>query len=301
VELFSNDPSFAMNCPTDASGASYSPVAYNGTQLITGTATAWSWRVEPSDPCEQVFLASAQPSSFTQSVANAPAFTFTPHLGGTYRVVLTVEDSFHFPHECEWQYHVVDPGVRVELCWANSDAADLDLHMHRPQNTGLWFGESDCHYANCGAGADIAWSYASSPGTACDGIPGADWSSLGYCPNPRLEQDNSHEAAKAEVIAVDNPNDADVFRVAVHNYEDDMIRGIAPIVVVYCGGVMKAVIDLDLGCPAAGCKLSERTLWRVANIATTSSSDSTDCTVDELHPPGMVSGSYLTGDDNLSY
>lgn len=161
--------------------------------------------------------------------------SYTPLQSGEYTVTVTktVNDM---EETCTFPLYVGDKGLRVELSWNYQDEnsftcgpdsdegcqIDLDLHVHKPNNTQPWSpwgdDEHDCGFANCTADAwdpffpsDTApewfpagnappmasnWS-PESPNPAentCYNAPrgnGEYWQDIGMgCHNPRLDLDN---------------------------------------------------------------------------------------------------------------
>ena len=161
--------------------------------------------------------------------------SYTPLQSGEYTVNFTktvngVEETCSFP------LYVGDKGLRVELSWNFQDSndltcgpdgdegcnIDLDLHLHKPNNTQPWSpwgdDEHDCGYANCTAdafdpffGSDTTpewfpagntppmpsnWSpeSANPAENTCYNAPrgyGETWQDIGQgCHNPRLDLDN---------------------------------------------------------------------------------------------------------------
>jgi hypothetical protein len=217
--------------------------------------------------------------------------------------------------------------------------ADLDLHVHRSGTTTAWFGKQqganqtinpdDCYYYNCKASEYPViplfsppppnWGYTNSPIAACIGSPeGTTWmSGLGACANPRLDIDNVSDVGKPENTNIDNPKNADSFRALVHYYGQDGVTSSNtleehPMVNIYCGGVLKATYGQapnTLSCAAGsntcfnnGAGWNTGQMWRVADVAAivNAAGVTTDCTVTAIHPPGTMSGYYVTN-NNTAY
>lgn len=150
-----------------------------------------------------------------------PQDDFQPLQSGEYTVTYdkttaTGSDS------CTYPLFVGAPGLRVELQWehtTSTDEVDLDLHVHRPNNTNPWGGESGnvdvCAYNNCTVDeyatffpTGVEWFTGVNPpdpvpwspqpftpeNTTCYNAPrgvGAEWQNWGQgCHNPRLDLDN---------------------------------------------------------------------------------------------------------------
>jgi hypothetical protein len=151
----------------------------------------------------------------------------------------------------------------------------------------------------------VGWGYADTPIGNCTG-PGARGNFSGSCPNPRLDIDNITEGSSfvPENINLDNPNDGDRFRVAVHHWSSET-RETHPIVNVYCGGTLKGsygqapdqVMGFDEGggrCPEAG------DIWRVTDIMmeVNDQGETTGCRLRPVIPPdGQIGDRYITTDD----
>ena len=243
--------------------------------------------------------------------------SFRPTLSGDYTVMLRVTTPSGEVLTCTFVVHIAGPGLRVELCWDTSTSVDLDLYLHDPRNTAAWFdgttspldsvNSSSCHWANCEAilRADLPradWGYAASPLSACElGPHGTDWRfSVGSCSNPRLDIDNNlvKTSGAPENINIDQPRDAESFRVMVENFTGDDAR---PIINVYCGGHLRATIGAapdvvpDFSGPDSLTTLGA--MWRAADIAVhvdSATGETTGCDVTPLHPPGTTSGHWIT-------
>jgi hypothetical protein len=212
--------------------------------------------------------------------------------------------------------------------------ADLDLHVHKPGTTTQWFGKNvlnpnldDCDFldcnpdawqANCLLGGCAKWGNATSPLAQCSGAPategGNTWTGDGaMCPNPRLDIDNIDIVGRPENANIDNPGNGDKFRAMVHYYGQDSHQSVNPvqehpIVNIYCGGVLKATYGQQpntLGpCPGTQCfdrgtGWGTGLMWRVADVtaAVDNMGNTTDCTVQALHPNGMNTGFDVTNND----
>jgi len=219
---------------------------------------------------------------------------------------------------------------------AGQGGADLDLHVHRPGTTTQWFGTilnvntDDCYYLDCnpdsyvGCGGTCTvpnWGDAASPIAVCQGAPptnaGNTWTSTtNNCPNPRLDIDNISIVGKPENTNIDDPKNGDSFRALVHYYGQDGSASSNkveehPIVNIYCGGNLKATYGAapnTLGpCPGAACfntggGFGAGLMWRVADVKATvdATGNTTDCAVTAIHPPGTMSGYYVTN-NNTTY
>lgn len=297
----------------------FDDVRLDGTSFFLGDAASWSWTVQ-GGPCESVIPV----PTFTSSGATSPVFTFTPTLSGDYTVTMTVTTTSGEVLTCTFVVHVAGDGLRVELCWEPSVAdvnSDLDLYLHDPSNTSAWFGGpgnvvstgitlgSSCNWANCAPTLRsslprAAWGY---PTTALDhcsrGPGGAGWTSLGACPNPRIDVDGHGAASEPlhgflENINADNPVDGQTFRVMVHDCQGPSSH---PVLNVYCGGFLRATIGAapdTITLPGGtACNSTLDTVWRAADVTVhvDASGVTTDCDVTPILAEG--GGPRLTTGD----
>ncbi|WP_437911839.1 hypothetical protein WME73_30435 [Sorangium sp. So ce302] len=150
-----------------------------------------------------------------------PADDFKPLQSGEYTVTYTKRVASGATQSCEYPLFVSAGGLRVELEWEHDVGdVDLDLHLHRPNNTQPWkmLGSSvDCGWNNCAIShfatkspepSDIRWFLNSArlpnpvnwyldpvPGNnGCFNAPrgvGEQWKANGLgCHNPRIDLDN---------------------------------------------------------------------------------------------------------------
>ncbi len=299
----------------------FSSYLLDGTLFYAGSdAIGWQWQVEGT-PCDRMFQAipgSTATSengqlSYRLTGSTSPMARLETTLSGDYRVTLTVRRRDMEDFVCTWVVHVGGPGLRVELCWDQTgptaglfDAVDLDLHLGKLGTTTAWFGDEDCHFANCDDGTTTgrpAWSYPDTPPGTCVLPPG----STGECWNPRLDIDNIDEFASyvPENINVDAPLEGDTFRVLVNYFSGGFLEPVAtrPLVNIYCGGEIVATfgaapdtvpgfVSEEIG--------DEGLMWRVADVVTrvdATSGLTTGCDVTALHPPMMSTGFWLTTAD----
>jgi hypothetical protein len=282
-----------------------------GTDFYAGVALDWSWTIQ-GGPCDGIV---AGRRSFDLAGANSANATFTPRLSGSYTVTLRVQTPDGF-FECTWIIHVVGPGVRIEMCYPESETQDLDLLIMRTTTPGSWYPTRNafnpntdaCSWYNCeanirgGIGTRRAdWGYPNTPLANCEGGPqGAQWRSLGSCSNPRLDIDNnlSEGIGLPENINIDNPNMGDAFRIMVHNFTGQTAR---PVVNIYCGGRLKATFgaapDEISGYAASRSPIGA--MWRVADVVAfvDEAGVTVDCEVTALHPPGAAAGYDITIED----
>lgn len=302
--------------PRVADGQPFVQYGLHGGDFFSGSAMAWHWTVE-GGPCDSIL----PHPSFTVGTPNMENASFTPTLSGDYTVTMdvTLTDGTHFV--CTWIVHIAGPGLRIEMCYPESETQDLDLFLSRPGYTGNWYVDmvdafgptpSSCGWHDCeatirgtlrggGAYPRASWGYANSPVSACSGsLLGARWSALGYCANPRLDIDNnlSEGTGVPENINVDNPNEGDQFRVMVQNFTGTIAR---PVVNVYCGGRRVASYgvapDTVPGFSGVSGYSGIGAMWRVVDITThLDGSGTTTCDVAPVHPPGTTSGYDVTMD-----
>ncbi len=298
--------------------APFLPYSIDGRMFYTGMASSWSWTVV-GGPCDQLLDATTGMVSYDLTGTTGPVVTFTPTLSGDYTFTMTVTAPDGTVYTCTFIIHVRGPGLRVEACWDTTGTSDLDLHLHKPNTTTNWFSadgsfdfdyQDDCYYANCKAGSwtfggtGPSWGYPDSPLTECVGGPeGATWSMVGSCKNPRLDVDNISTVGIPENINVDNPNDAETFRVMLHYYGGFAVSH--PMINVYCGGNLLgtygAAPDL-VGGFTSGSGYAAGQMWRVvdAQVMVDATGTTTGCTLTALHPPGMATGYWVTTND-ISY
>jgi hypothetical protein len=153
---------------------------------------------------------------------SSPADDFQPLQSGEYTVHYTKQTA-NGVDSCDYPLFVGAPGLRVELEWEHDlggTGVDLDLHMHKPQNTQPWKANGgsavDCAYDNCTVDSlnplipnpfGPEWFNGVAPPdpvswyldpvfekNTCYFAPrgrGADWQAMGAgCHNPRLDLDN---------------------------------------------------------------------------------------------------------------
>ncbi|WP_434041787.1 MULTISPECIES: hypothetical protein [Sorangium] len=116
-----------------------------GTGIFSDDAVEGSerWTVacpEGIDPCPAV------------SGAN-PADDFKPLQSGEYTVTYTKRVASGATQSCQYPLFVGAGGLRVELEWEHDfGSVDLDLHLHKPNNTQPWATAGsafDCGWGNC--------------------------------------------------------------------------------------------------------------------------------------------------------
>jgi hypothetical protein len=326
----------AIDCPAPgdpriAPKPPYTDVALKGELFFPGAATSWSWKIA-GGPCDQLFYATtaAHNQSFTLTGPTAKDATAHFTLSGDYTVTLTVVGADGQTYTCTWVQHIIGPGVRVELCWDNSDSDDdVDLHVHKSGTTTNWFttggassttdNSDDCFYSNCkatdystpaNAMSAAQWGYTNSPIAECIGSPeGGTWNTgLMACHNPRLDIDNTGgRPGTPENINVDNAKNGESFRAAVHYYSNSGTTSVEhPLVNIYCGGNLKASFGKAPNTLAGfdtGKAYNKGSMWRVADVKAIvdATGNTTDCTVTALHPPSTTMGYWLTTNGDMTY
>lgn len=299
--------------PRVPDGAPFTAYPLRARDFFAGTINSVQWTVL-GGPCDQV---ATNASSFTLTGATQADATFTPRLSGEYTVTLDIVAPGNVRHTCTWIVHVEGPGLRVEMCYPESEDSDVDLLLHRPNSTTDWYppggtalnwSPDTCSWLTCEAmqrGSPVAdradWGYAHSPLSECVGGPqGEQWRALGFCANPRLDIDNdlSQGIGVPENINIDRPRDGETFRVMLQNFSGGLAH---PLVNVYCAGRRVATF----GAPPDTVQRFEGSvgfggigaMWRVTDITVHVNDDETTCDAVLLHPPGQSSGYFLTYDD----
>ncbi len=287
-----------------------------GADFYPGMARSWRWRVE-GGPCDRL---APRLVSFELGSPTRQDSTFTPRLSGDYTVTLDVVTREGTSLTCSWVQHVAGPGLRIEMCYPESETQDLDLYVHRPGSRTPWFArggsafdptEDSCGWHNCeaivrGGLGRADWGYASSALSECENGPlGAAWRMLGSCANPRLDIDNNLDpmtpgsTGVPENINIDAPRDGERFRVMVQNFTGTIAR---PLVNVYCNGRRVGTygqapdtVPRFRG-PSGGD--SPGAMWRVVDVTTRlDASGELTCELAQVHPPGTTSGFDVTVDD----
>lgn len=307
-----------ISCPSPGDvrtpdGAPFAPYPLNGAAFYPGLASGWQWTIS-GGPCDSL---ATHLVSFDLTGATTANPTFTPRLSGDYTITMRVVTVEGTSLSCEWVVHVAAQGLRIEMCYPESDTQDLDLAVHRPHSTAAWYPNRGvanditaeaCSWANCEAmirnpmygRAD--WGYPRSPLSACvNGQHGADWRALGFCGNPRLDIDNNLQEGTGlpENINIDTPADGEVFRVMVDNWTGQLAH---PVVNVYCDGHRIATYGAapdtvpnyqgSTGSNAIGA------MWRVADITTHVAADGTlTCSPVLLHPSAGSTAYNVTYND----
>jgi hypothetical protein len=282
-------------------------------------ARSYAWAVE-GGPCDRA--APTGVKSFDLTGASTNNAVFVPRLSGDYTVSLVVTALSGGTLRCDWVIPVRGPGLRIEMCYPESDHLDLDLYLKRLATRTPWYVSNtvfapnldECAWHNCEAqlrGFDmrpsqtvprVDWGYAPSLLSECvNGPQGTQWASLGYCANPRLDIDNNliQGAGLPENINIDQPREGDGFRIMVYNFSGGNAR---PIVNVYCGGsrvsTYGAAPDELPSFTGSSNSNTIGAMWRVADVVTHVTADRvTSCTVTGLHPPGATTGYFVTTED----
>ncbi len=298
--------------PRVADGAPFEPYPLRARDFYPGLVRSYRWTVQ-GGPCDGV---APRFSSHELEGERSEAATLTPRLSGEYAVTLTVVTEAGTTLSCQWIVHVRGPGLRVEMCYPESEYEDLDLFLKQPGAFTPWYlppldvfapSQDQCGWHNCealirGSGPRADWGYAASPLGECIGGPlGEQWRALGYCANPRLDIDNnlSEGTGLPENINIDAPRDGETFRIMIESFTGGTTR---PLVNVYCAGRRVATF----GAPPDEVPRFSGTsghdglgaMWRVADVTTRLAPDgSLTCEVDGLHPPGSSTGYDVTYGD----
>lgn len=279
-----------------------------------GDARSYSWSID-GGPCDRV--APTGVKSYDLLAASSRNAEFVPRLSGDYTVSLTVVALSGELFQCNWVVPVRGPGVRIEMCYPESDRQDLDLYLKRLSTQTDWYSSYDvfdpnldtCSWNNCEAklrnntGIRANWGYENSALVECIGGPQGDrWEALGYCANPRLDIDNNLDEAigMPENINIDQPRDGDGFRIMVQNFTGTIAH---PIVNVYCGGVRTATFGGPPDTLTTFFGPESRygaigAMWRVADVEVRiSETGAVSCLVEGLHAEGNESEYHVTVDD----
>jgi len=300
--------------PRVADGSPFNDYPLRGGDFFSGTAMSWSWAVT-GGPCEAILPR----RSYTVTGANAQNAVFRPTLSGDYTVTMTVITDTGETFTCTWIVHVEGPGLRIEMCYPESQTQDLDLFLSRPGFSGNWYldtvdafqpSRDVCGWHNCealirgtlragGMYPRANWGYTTSPLAECEGGPlGAQWRAIGSCGNPRLDIDNnlSEGTGVPENINVDTPNEGERFRIMVQNFTGTIAR---PVVNVYCGGRLTSTYGVapDTVPAFSGTRGTSGigAMWRVADVVThIDGSGDTGCDVTAIHPPSTTTGYDVT-------
>jgi hypothetical protein len=217
---------------------------------------------------------------------------------------------------------------------------DIDLHVHRPNNSNPWGGSSgnadDCGYNNCTVDQwqpfpewftgvappePVAWSPPPAPeNTTCYNAPrgkGAQWQALGQgCHNPRLDLDNIECTPSVvdvndttfcapENINIDYPPYGEWIRIGAFYYLNwgNSNPTVHPTVKIYCNGNLAG--DFGAGYPAGPVTFvagdSGTKYWLVADVKFIDDPcDPSACTVVPLYGDGNGQTPFLSDDTTLS-
>jgi hypothetical protein len=262
-----------ITCPVDDTAPPLQEYTLDASTMYDGTPQSCHWDVD----CP---LGSACPGPADPNDCSTTVYL---DVSGDYTVHVTIVDENGNELECSYIVHVVGGGLRVELSWNGPDDDDVDLHLHRNENTG-WFDDDDCYWSDCGettGSYSIDWGYADTVLADCPDPPagsGWDYAARGSCPNPRLDIDDV-DGFGPENINLDNPAPFDEFRVLVHYY-DGGIDGFGgatadATVRVYCGGVLKGQFGAAT-ITSEGAGVGD--LWRVVDVVMDAAGEDCDVT-----------------------
>ncbi len=262
--------SAGVECPGNEVIAPLSTHVLDASRVVLtsgATPTGYTWTID----CPDSVPAALCPALATPNAATTSAY-FTA--SGAYRVSITMTLSDGSTTNCAWTVYVRggEGSLRVELNWdsmTDATGTDVDLHLHRWTRNGVdsnWFTDDDCYWSNCqpDSSGGVSWGLANSDLDNCDDAPhggGADWRSLGYCRNPRLDvdtngTDGSCRASETnpdleafcapENINIDNPVIGQPYRIMVNYYSDHgNARETNAWVNIYCGGAIRASYGRD--------------------------------------------------------
>jgi hypothetical protein len=280
-----------VTCPAPGAlpeARAYRDYVIDGTQLVHGEVTQWSWAVDGGS-CDELFVREGKPATFTVKDASGPQLTFQPGASGDYNVRMTAMLASGETASCTLPVHVAGVGLRVELCWDDTGTSSLDLHLHAPHTTTPWYPINHSDACDFAAPAPD-WGYAASPLSECENGPGGeDWRAVGACKNPRLDLDNWLDVSRPENIYVDVPEDGATYR-AMASYSVG-VGARTPITNVYCQGHLVASFGRGPEIVPGFDTPSDGSTWRVADITThVDASGVTRCDVAALHPPGQSTG-----------
>ena len=294
--------------PRIPDGAPLTDYLLHGRLFYAGRVRTWQWDVR-GGPCDGV---APRFSSHELLDSLAETATFRPRLSGDYTVTLSLVTEAGTTLSCTWIVHVRGPGLRVEMCYPESEVEDLDLFVKQPGARTDWYPDAtgssaafspsadQCGWHNCeawirGTGPRADWGYATSGLAECVGGPLGDmWRDLGWCANPRLDVDNnlSEGTGLPENINIDVPGDGETFRIMIENFTGGVTH---PLVNIYCGGRREATFGAppDEVPDFTGTNGWEGVgaMWRVADVTTHVAADGTvTCEAEGLHPPGATEG-----------
>jgi hypothetical protein len=311
-----------IDCPSPGDprvplGAPFEDYPLRGRDFYRAPARSWRWTVQ-GGPCDRL---APRLVSFELESPTSETATFVPQLSGDYTVTLEVVTMEGTRLGCSWIVRVVGPGLRIEMCYPESETQDLDLFLHQPRSTAPWYREVDgdgvvtatdavpetCGWHDCeamirGSVGRVDWGYPRSPLAECENGPqGEQWRALGFCTNPRLDLDNnlSEGIGVPENINLDVPREGETFRVMVQNWTGTRAR---PVVNVYCSGERVATYgaapDEVPAFEGAAGSSGVGAMWRVVDVTTHVGAGGTvSCDLAPLHPPGMSRGYWVTRDD----
>lgn len=304
-----------INCPGPDDprvpiGAPFTAYPLDSRDFFAGPSQSVRWSVR-GGICDDLAPRLVSFDLANESSENA---MFTPRLSGDYTVTLDVTTLRGTVLSCEYVVHVRAPGLRIEMCYPESETQDLDLYMHEPGNFEDWFPSNSvfdptphaCSWSNCeavirGSTGRVDFGYDWSPIDRCENTQfGSIWKSLGGCANPRLDLDNnlSEGTGLPENINVDVPRDGETFRVMVQNFTGRRAR---PVVNIYCDGTRLGTYG---AAPSIVPDFVERraggvgVMWRVVDVTThVDAGGALSCDLVPLHPRRRPNRYLVTQDD----
>ena len=120
--------------PRVPDGAPLTDYPLHGRLFYPGLVRTWSWDVQ-GGPCDGV---APRFSSHELLDPSAETATLRPLLSGDYTVTLTLVTEAGTTLTCQWIVHVRGPGLRVEMCYPESEFEDLDLFVKQPGAFTTW-------------------------------------------------------------------------------------------------------------------------------------------------------------------
>ena len=247
-------------CPGSRAAAPMTYVQLDGSAIYSGAYDSWQW---------ELFCPVTVPTCPTPEDPAARDTQVLLISSGTYRARATIHVGSE-TYTCEFALNVQGAGFRVELTWdtqgSDNGDTDVDLHLHKwgDPPTDFFDDVDDCYYLNCKASSccflggrpQVDWGLGDTTDLAsCRDAPhgeGAEWESLGFCANPRLDVDvitctngvtdsTSGSFCAPENINVDNPPIGQPMRVMVNYYSAHGYSGVTNASInIYCGGALRA-------------------------------------------------------------
>jgi len=249
-----------VSCPSTTTAAPMSPAPLDGSSIFFGAYDSWLWELF----CPPTVATCPTPDDPTARDTHVLLIA-----SGTYRARATIRVGAS-TYTCEYAIVAGSPGLRVEMNWDTQGSdhgdTDVDLHLHQwGTGSGFFAAPQDCYYADCKASSccwggvpAVDWGLTHSTDlAACRDAPhgeGAQWVTLGYCANPRLDVDiiscttgvtdpTDPAFCAPENINIDNPPPYRPMRILVNYYSAHSFTGVTNASVnIYCGGELRATL-----------------------------------------------------------